>query len=50
MVWMGLVFVVMWCSHVERPLRVASMARLRSALRSLAPTPDGCTSGVCPTL
>ena len=23
-------FVVMWCSHVERPLRVASMARLRT--------------------
>ena len=30
MAWMRLVFVVMSCSHVERPLRVASMARLRT--------------------
>ena len=30
MAWMRLVFVVMSCSHVERPLRVASMARLRA--------------------
>ena len=45
-----LVFVVISCSHVERPLRVASMARLRSALRPLASTPEGCTSGVRLTL
>ena len=30
MAWMRLVFVVMSCSHVERPFRVASMARLRT--------------------
>ena len=53
MAWMRLVFVVMSCSHVERSLRVASMARLRTppkCPRPLASTPDGCTSGVRPTL
>lgn len=46
MAWMRLVFVVMLRSHVERPLRAASIARLRSALHPPVSTPDGCTSRV----
>ena len=53
MAWMRLVLVVMSCSHVERPLRVASMARLRTPPkrpRPLASIPDGCTSSARRTL